>query len=85
MQRGGARRSCLNRLVWRIGLSISRLLFPAGLVVYTIAGGHLNRAAPPTLSLIAVIPATLLTVAALTALPARIAANRSVADVLRAE
>jgi putative ABC transport system permease protein len=57
---------------------------PAGLALYQLAGGHLTEARPPLSWLLAVIPATLLAVAAITAVPARIGANRSVADVLRA-
>ena len=58
---------------------------PAGLLLYQLAGGHLSEATPPLLWLLAVIPGTLITVAAVTAIPARIGANRSVAQVLRAE
>ncbi|HTX13158.1 MAG TPA: FtsX-like permease family protein [Solirubrobacteraceae bacterium] len=58
---------------------------PAGLVVFAVAGGNPLRANPPVLWLIAVIPATLIAVAALTAIPARIGAERPVAEVLRSE
>ena len=58
---------------------------PAGLLLYQLAGGHLSEATPPLLWLLAVIPGTLITVAAVTAIPARIGAHRSVAQVLRAE
>ncbi len=49
------------------------------------AAGNPNRANPPTLLLLAVIPATLIIVAALTAIPANIGARRPVAEVLRSE
>lgn len=65
------------------GLLAAFLGIPAGLAIYAIASGH--HTVPPTLWLIAVIPGTLLVVAALTALPARIAANAPVAEVLRTE
>jgi putative ABC transport system permease protein len=58
---------------------------PAGLLLYQLAGGQLSEATPPLLWLLAVIPGTLITVAAVTAIPARIGAHRSVAQVLRAE
>jgi ABC-type antimicrobial peptide transport system permease subunit len=57
---------------------------PAGLGLYTLAA-HGPSTPPPTLLLLTVIPATLLVVAALTAVPARIGAARSVAEVLRSE
>ncbi len=62
-----------------IGLGI-----PAGLGLYILAGGH-TAANPPTLWLLAVIPATLLVVAALTAIPVHIGAHRSIAQTLAAE
>lgn len=49
------------------------------------AGGHVHQAIPPALTLLAVIPGTLIVVAVLTAIPARIGARRPVADVLRSE
>jgi ABC-type antimicrobial peptide transport system permease subunit len=58
---------------------------PAGFGLYDLAGGNGGTATPPILWLLAVIPGTLITVTALTALPARIGARRSVAEVLRAE
>ncbi len=58
---------------------------PAGLLLYEIAGGHLSDASPPLLWLLAVIPATLTAVAVVTSIPARIGAQRSVAETLRAE
>jgi putative ABC transport system permease protein len=58
---------------------------PAGLLLYQLAGGHLREAAPPLLWLLAVLPGTLIVVAAVTAIPARIGARRPVAEVLRSE
>lgn len=58
---------------------------PAGLLLYQLAGGHLDEAQPPLLWLLAVIPATLMAVGAVTATPARIGARRPVAEVLRTE
>jgi putative ABC transport system permease protein len=58
---------------------------PAGLGIYEVAGGDVAKANPPLLVLLAVIPCTLAVVAALTAIPARLGANRSVAAVLRSE
>jgi putative ABC transport system permease protein len=58
---------------------------PAGLVLFAVAGGNPLRADPPVLWLIAVVPATLVAVAALTVIPARIGAQRPVAEVLRSE
>lgn len=51
---------------------------PAGLGLYTLAA-HVASTQPAILSLLAVIPGTLLTVAALTAVPARVGASRPVA------
>ncbi len=76
------------------GLTASQLLpallaacvgIPAGLALYEVAGGHVDKASPPIPSLIAVIPGTLIAVAVLTAIPARIGARRAVAEVLRSE
>jgi putative ABC transport system permease protein len=57
---------------------------PAGLALYSLAARGAS-ASPPILSLLAVIPGTLIVVAALTAIPARIGAHRPVAEVLRSE
>jgi putative ABC transport system permease protein len=67
------------------GLLAACLGIPVGLGLYQLAGGHLQEATPPLLSLLAVIPGTLIVVAALTALPARLGATRSVAEVLRSD
>jgi putative ABC transport system permease protein len=67
------------------GLLAACIGVPAGLALYELAGGHVDKASPPILWLLAVIPGTLIAVAVLTAIPARIGANRAVADVLRSE
>ena len=67
------------------GLVAACVGIPAGLALYHLAGGHLQHASPPLLTLLAVIPGTLIAVALVTAIPARIAAQRSVADVLRSD
>jgi putative ABC transport system permease protein len=58
---------------------------PAGLVLYMAAGGNPAEANPPILALVGVIPATAIAVATLTSIPAHIAAQRPVADVLRSD
>jgi putative ABC transport system permease protein len=67
------------------GLLAACLGIPVGLGLYQLAGGHLHETSPPLLWLLAVIPGTLIAVAVLTALPARLGATRSVAEVLRSE
>jgi ABC-type antimicrobial peptide transport system permease subunit len=76
------------------GLTVAQLLpgffaacvgVPAGLALYELAGGHVDKASPPILWLLAVIPGTLIAVAVLTGIPARIGARRGVAEVLRSE
>lgn len=67
------------------GLVAACVGIPAGLLLYQLAGGHLGEASPPLPWLLAVIPGTLITVAAVTAIPARIGARRPVAEMLRAE
>lgn len=67
------------------GLAAACLGIPAGLLLYKLAGGSLTEAMPPLLWLLAVIPVTLIAVALVTAIPARIGARQSVAEVLRAE
>jgi putative ABC transport system permease protein len=76
------------------GLTTSQLMpgllaacagIPFGLALYQLAGGHVSEASPPVLWLLAVIPGTLIVVAGLTAIPARIGAQRPVAEVLRSE
>ncbi len=67
------------------GLLAACLGIPLGLALYQLAGGHVSEARPPVLWLVAVIPGTLIAIAALTAIPARIGAHRTVAEVLRSE
>jgi putative ABC transport system permease protein len=67
------------------GLLAACLGIPIGLGLYQLAGGHLGGASPPALWLAAVVPGTLVVVSLLTAIPARLAARRAVADVLRSE
>jgi putative ABC transport system permease protein len=76
------------------GLTASQLLpgllaacagIPAGLALYALAGGHLAEDHPPIFWLLAVIPGTLVVVAAVTAIPARLGATRSPAEVLRSD
>jgi putative ABC transport system permease protein len=67
------------------GLLAACLGIPLGLALYQLAGGHVSQASPPVLWLLAVIPGTLIAVAVLTAIPARIGARRPVAEVLRSE
>jgi putative ABC transport system permease protein len=76
------------------GMTASQLLpaligaclgIPAGLALYDAGGGDLSRATPPILWLLAVIPGTLIVVALLTAIPARLGATRSPAEVLRSD
>lgn len=58
---------------------------PIGLALYQLAGGNVHEASPPALWLVAVIPGTLIAVAVLTAIPARLGARRSPAEVLRSD
>ncbi|MBV9604721.1 MAG: ABC transporter permease [Solirubrobacterales bacterium] len=67
------------------GLIAACLGIPVGLGLYQAAGGHLHEASPPLLWLLALIPGTLIVVAALTAIPARLGATRSPAEVLRSD
>ncbi|HET6866420.1 MAG TPA: FtsX-like permease family protein [Solirubrobacteraceae bacterium] len=67
------------------GLLAACLGIPVGLLLYQVGGGDLQQATPPLWWLLAVIPGTLIVVAALTAIPARIGAQRPVAEVLRSE
>lgn len=67
------------------GLIAAIIGIPVGLVLYLAAGGNPTQSSPPILAILAVIPATLLAIALLTAIPARLGANRPVAEVLRSE
>jgi hypothetical protein len=50
-----------------------------------LASGQHAAASPPISWLLAVVPATLIVVATLTAIPAHIGAHRSIAQILAAE
>ena len=67
------------------GLGAACAGIPAGLLIYQLAGGDLGEARPPLAWLLALIPATLIVLAVLAAIPARIGARQPVADALRAE
>jgi len=76
------------------GLSAAQLIpalpgaiigIPAGLGLYAALDSGGSEAIPPTAWLAAVVVGTLLALAALTAIPARIGARRSVAAILQAE
>jgi len=67
------------------GLAAACLGIPAGLLLYATVGGRLGPAAPRTLSVLAVIPGTMIAVALLTALPSLHGARRSIAATLRAD
>jgi putative ABC transport system permease protein len=67
------------------GLIAACLGIPLGLLLYQVAGGSLSETVPPLSWLLAVIPATLIAVAAVTWMPARIGARHPVAEVLRTE
>jgi putative ABC transport system permease protein len=58
---------------------------PLGLALYRFGGGNPNRDSPPAVWLAAVIAGTLIAVAVLTAIPARLGAHRSPAEVLRSD
>jgi putative ABC transport system permease protein len=57
---------------------------PAGLALYEAVGGG-ETAHPPLWQLLAVVPVTVLVVAALTSIPARLGARRPAAETLRSE
>jgi ABC-type antimicrobial peptide transport system permease subunit len=58
---------------------------PGGLELIAIADPDAATPTPPLWQLLAVVPGTVLVVAALTAIPARFAARRPVAEILRSE
>ncbi len=66
-------------------LAAALLGIPAGLGIYTLAGGHLAHTTPPFVLALTVIPGMLAIVSALTAIPARIAATRPIAHALRSD
>jgi ABC-type lipoprotein release transport system permease subunit len=59
---------------------------PGGLVLFaSVGGGEDGVTGPPLWQLLAVVPATVLLVAVLTAIPARLGARRPVAEILQSE
>jgi putative ABC transport system permease protein len=76
-----------------IGLSAAQVLpalagavlgIPGGLALFAAVSGD-ETANPPLWQLLAVVPATVLVIAALTAIPARVGARRPAAETLQAE
>jgi ABC-type lipoprotein release transport system permease subunit len=75
------------------GLSVAQVLpalcgavlgIPAGLALFAALSGD-ETANPPLWQLLAVVPATVVVIAALTAIPARVGARRPAAETLQAE
>ena len=62
-----------------LGISGGLALFAA------LGGGDDGVTGPPLWQLLAVVPVTLLAIAALTAIPARLGARRPVAEILQSE
>jgi hypothetical protein len=58
---------------------------PGGLALFALGGGGDDEVTVPLWQLLAVVPVTVLVVAALTTVPARIHARRPVAEILRSE
>ena len=58
---------------------------PAGIFLVIAVSGSTTTAFPPLWTLFAVIPATTIAIAAMTALPARLAARQHVAEILRTD
>jgi len=76
------------------GLSAAQLIptlvaallgIPAGLGLYRLAAGGDAGLTPPLWTLLAVVPAALIGMAVLTAIPARLGARRPIGDILRSE
>ena len=78
-----------------VGLSLAQVLpalagalvgIPGGLALFSaLGGGGDGVTGPPTWQLLAVVPGTLLVVAALTSIPARLGARRPAAEILQSE
>ena len=66
-------------------LAAALLGIPGGLELVAIADPDPTTTSPPLWQLLAVVPATALVVAVLTAIPARLGARRPAAEILRAE
>jgi putative ABC transport system permease protein len=58
---------------------------PAGIALYAAVSNGQTLTIPPAWQLLAVVAATLLVVAGLTAIPARIGARHPVAEILQSE
>jgi putative ABC transport system permease protein len=58
---------------------------PGGLALFAALGGGGDGAGPPLWQLLAVVPVTVLVVAVLTTIPARLHARRTVAEILQSE
>ena len=58
---------------------------PGGLALFAALGGGGDGVGPPVWQLLAVVPLTVLVVAVLTTIPARLGARRSVAEILQSE
>ena len=58
---------------------------PGGLALIAVADPDATTPIPPLWQLLGVVPGTVLVVAALTAIPARISARRPVAEILQSE
>jgi ABC-type lipoprotein release transport system permease subunit len=76
------------------GLSVAQVLpalagavlaIPGGLALFAALGGGGDGVGPPLWQLLAVVPVTVLVVAALTTIPARLGARRPVAEILQSE
>jgi putative ABC transport system permease protein len=77
-----------------VGLSAAQVIpalagailgIPGGLKLLAAADPDSTTTMPPLWQLLAVVPGTVLVVAGLTAIPARISARRPVADILQSE
>jgi putative ABC transport system permease protein len=58
---------------------------PGGLALFAALGGGGDGVATPLWQLLAVVPVTVLVIAALTSIPARLHARRPVAEILQSE
>jgi putative ABC transport system permease protein len=58
---------------------------PGGLALFAALGGGDGVNGPPVWQLLAVVPVTVLVVAVLTTIPARLGARRPVAEILQSE
>ena len=58
---------------------------PGGLALFAALGGGGDGVSPPVWQLLAVVPVTVIVVAGLTAIPARLSARRPVVEILQSE